>query len=128
MLYIQYLLFVQERAGLRTEDQAAQAIRTVFEVLDEAIPREQAQELAETLPAEIRDHLGKSIWARKFSGGEFVERVAEKEGVDQAEAENHVRSVLSVLADYLPSLELLLTLDKIRKDVRNLFLCEPAAA
>ncbi len=82
MLYVHYKLFVQERAGLRTGDDAEKAIRAVFEVLDESIPRTLAEELAETLPIEIREHLGKSVWARKFSASEFVERVAEKEEAD----------------------------------------------
>jgi uncharacterized protein (DUF2267 family) len=121
MLYEQFKVFVRERAGLQTSLSADETIRAVFEVLDMMITLEQAQALAETVPLEIRDHLGKNRWRHRFDLVQFRERIAEKEGSDPKAAEDHASAVLSVLAEYLPSPALLKALDGLPTEVRRLF-------
>lgn len=128
MLYIQYIRFVEERAGLRTESEAEKAISSVFEVLDKLLPIERAYELAQTLPLEIREYIGKKVWRVRFDLHSFVAGIADREGVDPATAGNHARAVLSVLAEYLPSVELLDALDEMPKEIRRLFIWEKRAA
>jgi uncharacterized protein (DUF2267 family) len=128
MVYYYYKLFVKERAGLTEDSDAESAIRAVFEVLGQRLSLEQAEELAGTLPLEIRGHLMQNPFPRPFGAEEFLAGVGKKEGVDRATAEIHTRSVLSVLADYLPSVELLKTLDQIPKEIRHLFLWKKEAA
>ena len=55
MLYGHYKLFVQERAGLGTEEESEKAIRAVFEVLDMLLPVEVAARLATRLHGHALD-------------------------------------------------------------------------
>jgi uncharacterized protein (DUF2267 family) len=128
MMFFQYKLFVLERAGLRTEEEAERVIRAVFEVLDEMTPALQAKALAETLPAEMRQYMGKNIWRARYGFGEFVDRLTDKEAGDPARAEIHARAVFSVLAEFLPSPELLAVLDGMPQEIRSLFCCMTKAA
>jgi uncharacterized protein (DUF2267 family) len=121
MLYEQYKLFVRERADVQTDQAAEQAIRCVFEVLDMMLTVEQAQALAETVPLEIRDHLGNNRWQHRFDLVQFRDNIAAKEGHDPKTAEEHAAAVLSVLAEYLPSPALLKVLDSMPVEVRRLF-------
>lgn len=128
MIYYHYVLFAKERAGLTEDSDAEKAIRAVFEVLGLRISLEQAAELAGTLPLEIRGYLMQNPWPRPFGIEAFLAEVGEREGVDRAAAEIHARAVLSVLADFLPSAELLKTLDQLPKEIRHLFLWKEEAA
>jgi uncharacterized protein (DUF2267 family) len=128
MLYYHYVQFVKERAGFSEDHDAEKAIRAVFEVLGQRISLEQAEALAETLPVEIREYIKQNPWARPFGLKEFVAQVGNKEGVDPQTATVHARAVLSVLAEYVPSIELLITVDQIPKDIRRLFLWIEKAA
>ncbi len=120
MLYYHYVQFVSERAGIESDDDAKKTITAVFKVLAQRIPTGKAAELAETLPAEIREDLKRDSWAA-LGVNEFIARIADKVGVDKPTAATRIRAVLSVLAEYLPSAELLDALHSVPKDMRRLF-------
>ena len=121
MLYVQYKIFVRERAGLDTDRAAEDAIRAVFEALDMMLTAEESAALAETLPLEIREHLAANRWRHRFDLAQFREWIAGIEGVDPETAQQHAAAVLSVLAEYLPSPALLIVLDGLPGEIRGLF-------
>ena len=128
MNYNDYIQFVKERAGIKSDAAAKKAIETVFEVLGQRITIGQAEDLAAALPPELRPYLGQMPEAESFDSREFLRRVSEKEGVAPGTAEEHARAVLSVLAEWVPRAELRDTLEQIPNDMRNLFAWTKKAA
>ena len=101
---------VEGRAGL---DRAAahRAAEAVLETLAERIAGGEVDDIAESLPAPLRDALerGKERTggkAQRMSLDEFVARVAEREGVSWEEALDHARAVFTTLREALPDREI----------------------
>jgi uncharacterized protein (DUF2267 family) len=95
-----FISTVELLAGVPGEG-AEGATRAVLQTLGERISEAEARDLAAELPPELAawvfsDHAGQS-----FDVDEFLRRVAEREGVDEATAERHVRAVLAALAENL---------------------------
>lgn len=115
---------VASRAGL---DRAAaqRAIEAVLEALAERISGGQADDLAEQLPPELRTplQLGKvrsHAAARPLSLREFVDLVAEQEGVTPDAAHEHAQAVLSTLRESVSPKELSDTLAQLPDEYRAL--------
>jgi uncharacterized protein (DUF2267 family) len=94
---------VAERAPA-DEGRARRATDAVLETLAERIAGGEVDDLLERLPAPLhpplkrgRDHTGGK--ATRMSLDEFVDRVAEREGVGVEEARDHVRAVFRTLRD-----------------------------
>lgn len=121
MNYNDYIQFVKERGGIRSDDAAKKAIESVLEVLGQRITIGQAEDVAAALPVELRPYVMQTPDAEPFNVTEFLKRVSEKEGVAGKTAEDHARAVLSVLAEWIPRAELRDTLAQIPNDMRNLF-------
>lgn len=128
MNYTDYIKFVKERAGIKTDDAVKKAIESVLEVFGQRITIGQTDDVAAALPPELRPYLRQTPGAEPFNLGEFLTRVSEKEGVDVTTAGDHARAVLSVLADWIPRAELRDTLAQIPNDMRNLFVWIKKAA
>lgn len=101
---------VEGRAGL---DRAAahRATEAVLETLAERIAGGEVDDIAENLPAPLRDSLerGKERTggkAQRMSLDEFVARVAEREGVTWEEALDHAHAVFTTLREALPDKEI----------------------
>jgi uncharacterized protein (DUF2267 family) len=96
-----FLGLVAERAGV-DRDRALRTAEAVLETLAERIAGGEVDDLIERLPLELHPALRRG---RDASGGQatrlglsaFVHRVAEREGVSDAEATLHARAVLSAL-------------------------------
>lgn len=93
---------VQHRARLASRGEAERATRATLETLAERITDGAAQNLAAQLPREIGEHLRRKAPAQagsgeQFSSGDFIERVTDREGVDEPDAAFHARVVLEVL-------------------------------
>lgn len=128
MNYKDFMQFVKERSGIKSDDAAKKAIESVLEVLGQRITIGQAEDVAAALPPELRPYLRQTPGADPFNLSEFLIRVSEKEGVAVTTAEHHARAVLSVLADWIPRAELRDTLKQIPNDMRNLFVSMKKAA
>lgn len=97
----QFIGQVQHRARLSSRGDAERATRATLDTLGERIADGAAQNLAAQLPKEIGEHLRRQAPARAgtgepFSLDAFIERVTEREGVDQPDAVFHARVVLEV--------------------------------
>jgi uncharacterized protein (DUF2267 family) len=96
--YERFITTVEQRAALSGID-AERAARATLQTLAERISGGHARELAQDLPLHLRRWLlagGED--AEEFGVGEFVGRVAEREGVDTETADQHARAVLIALA------------------------------
>lgn len=94
---------VAERTGLETSA-ARRAVEAVLETLAERISGGEVDDLIDRLPRELHPPLKvgsglSSGVARKMSLDEFVQRVAEREGVSAFEAREHTRAVLATLRE-----------------------------
>jgi uncharacterized protein (DUF2267 family) len=88
---------VQRLAGL-DPPQAERAIEATLRTLAERISGGEARDIAEFLPPEMRGWmLPTEERAEPFDRQEFIRRVAEREGVDPATADEHVRAVFQML-------------------------------
>jgi len=95
---------VQDRIGptqgSAASNKASLAISATLEALGECIPGEEARNLADQLPKEIKEPLHQaSADAKVCSLETFLRRISEKEGVDAGTATDHASAVMSVLAE-----------------------------
>jgi uncharacterized protein (DUF2267 family) len=103
--YERFITTIEQRAGISWID-AERAARATLETLGERISAGQARQLAEDLPPQVRkwltpDRAGgarRAEDAQDFDVGEFLRRVAEREGVDLETAEHHAKAVFIALA------------------------------
>jgi uncharacterized protein (DUF2267 family) len=96
---------VEGQTGLDRES-AERALGTVLETLAERIAGGEVDDLAVELPEELRAPLQRGRArtggkAQRISLEEFVERVAEREGVAFEDAVEHARAVFTVLRDVI---------------------------
>jgi uncharacterized protein (DUF2267 family) len=119
--YDSYIRSVRERAWFPSDVDAVKAIRAVLEVLGRRISISQADDMAVAVPVDFRHSLRQSQTAQSFGLSEFLDQVADREGVDADTAEEHARAVLSALADAAPRDELLNTLEQLPREIRALF-------
>jgi uncharacterized protein (DUF2267 family) len=77
--------------------------------------------MASQLPEEIAEYLPETGGGESFSMQEFLEKVAEKEGVDLPVSVHHTRAVLSVLQDAVSPGELDDMKDQLPGDWKGLF-------
>ena len=81
---------VARQAGV-THPDGERAVRATLQTLAERISRGQARHLAEQLPDELVPWILTDHGGQGFGVDEFVRRVAAREDVDPATAEDHVR-------------------------------------
>lgn len=96
---------VAQRTGLSHEDSRAAACATLA-TLGERIGDTQADELAAHLPPSLAETLDAPEGCEPFDAAAFVDRVAERRGVDREEARAEVHAVLLTLAELLPPTEI----------------------
>jgi uncharacterized protein (DUF2267 family) len=104
MQYGEFLKKVQDRIGpahgSAPSDEASRAIVSTLETLGECITGEEARNLADQLPKEIKEPLQQaSEDAKACSLETFLRRISEKEGVDAGMATDHASAVMSVLTE-----------------------------
>lgn len=105
MRYDEFIDAVATRAGLPRE-QAETVTRATLRVLSERLTGGEAEDLRAQLPKEFRvDLLPTDEHAEKFGVAEFVRRVAERSGLDEAEARAAVVAVLTTIRDDVTELE-----------------------
>jgi uncharacterized protein (DUF2267 family) len=120
MRYATFMTTVEQVAGI-TREEAEPAVRAVLETLAERISAGEADDIAAFLPEELRPYL---TWtnslAEQFGLDEFIRRVAEREGVDEATAAEHARAVFAALGEAVPPGELRDMLAQLPKEFDRL--------
>jgi uncharacterized protein (DUF2267 family) len=101
---------VADRAGLPVEH-APRAADAVLETLAERIAAGEVADLLTQLPVELHPGLrrgaARTRQAAKMSVDDFVQRVAEREGISPERARQHVRAVFETLREAIDRLEFL---------------------
>jgi uncharacterized protein (DUF2267 family) len=93
---------VQHRLEYAQFGQAVRATRAVLTTLGERLPEGEATDLASPLPMEIDRYLSEATHGQRFDYHEFLDRVAEREGVDRSDANYHAQQVLAIVAEDVP--------------------------
>jgi uncharacterized protein (DUF2267 family) len=101
MTFDKFVGEVQHRAGLNSMGDAVRVIRCTLGVLSQRLAGGEAKDLASQLPSEIGYYLlhSEAGRGRRFSVGEFLDRVSFCEGIGKPKAVFHVRAVLEVLRE-----------------------------
>ncbi|WP_418285995.1 DUF2267 domain-containing protein [Halorubrum sp. DTA46] len=94
----------QHRLGTPGTGETLRAIRATLMTLGQRIPEGNAEDLAASLPIEIKWYLTGAVHehGQRFDWSEFVERVSEIEGVDPADAAYHARIVMDLVHAQVP--------------------------
>ncbi|AGB39378.1 DUF2267 domain-containing protein [Natronococcus occultus] len=102
MNYKEFIGQVQHRLEYAQFGQAVRATRAVLTTLGERLPEGEATDLASPLPMEIDRYLSAAQHGQRFDYQEFLDRVAEREGVDRADANYHAQQLMVVVAEDVP--------------------------
>lgn len=112
---------VADRAGL-DEERARRATEAVLETFGERIAAGEAEDLAAQLPEPVAEPLLRPGGnAQPIPLGDFVERVAEREGEPPPVAEEHTRAVLTTLREAVTLDEWRDTEAELPREYRTLF-------
>jgi uncharacterized protein (DUF2267 family) len=110
---------VQHRLELPGTGEAVRAIRATLTTLGERIQAGEARDLAASLPMEVDYYLTDAVaeHGQRFDWSTFVERVREREGIeDGAAAAYHARVVLDVAAEVVAPAEIQQVRDQLPAD------------
>lgn len=121
MQYDAFLGEVQHRLELATEGDAARATRIVLTTLGERIDDGEASDLASQLPREIGRHLTKPEGAGQFSYQDFIERVADRAEVEEADANYYAQAIMALVSECVQEGELEQVRDQLPEDYEDLF-------
>jgi uncharacterized protein (DUF2267 family) len=95
---------IQHRLELPGTGETVRTIRATLMTLGQRIPEGNADDLAASLPMEIRWYLTGAVddHGQRFDWHEFVDRVSEMTGADPADAAYHARVVVDLVASVVP--------------------------
>ena len=103
MKYEEFIAAVADRAGL-PRDEAETLTHATLRVLAERISGGEAEDLRAQLPKELQvDLIPPQEEAQSFDADEFARRVAERTGIDEADAGAAVLAVLTTLREAVTS-------------------------
>ena len=96
---------VQHRLELPGTGEAVRAIRATLMTLGQRIPEGNAEDLAASLPMEIKWYMTGPVseHGERFDWSEFVNRVSEIESVDPSEAAYHARLIIDLVHAEVPA-------------------------
>jgi len=99
---------VQHRLELPGTGEAVRASRATLLTLGQRIPAGNAEDLAASLPMEIKWYLTGAVHehGQRFDWKEFVARVSEIEGVDRPEAAYHAQVIVDLVSTLVPPSDL----------------------
>src|SRR4051794_18612355 len=98
MRYDGFLAGVADRACI-DDDSAALVARAVLLTLSERLGPKESKDTASQLPGQLQTAFEPGDWAELFPAAEFVQRVADRLGVDAATARDYSRAVFATLQD-----------------------------
>ena len=96
---------VQHRLELPGTGETVRAIRATLMTLGQRIPEGNAEDLAASLPLEIKWYMTGAVHehGQRFDWREFVSRVSDIEGVDPPEAAYHAQIIMDLVSSEVPS-------------------------
>ncbi|WP_440991716.1 DUF2267 domain-containing protein [Haloarchaeobius baliensis] len=99
---------IQHRLELPGTGETVRAIRATLTTLGERIPEGNAEDLAASLPMEIKWYPTGAVHehGQRFDWSEFVGRVAEREGIERQEAAYHAQVIVDLVAAQVPASDL----------------------
>lgn len=99
---------VQHRLELPGTGEAVRAIRATLMTVGQRIPEGNAEDLAASLPMEIKWYLTGAVQehSQRFDWQEFVSRVSEIEGVDRPDAAYHAQVIMDLVGTLVPPSDL----------------------
>lgn len=121
MNFSEFVGQVQHRLELAEEGEAVRAARATLTTLGERIVEGEAEDLASSLPMEIDRFLTEAESGQRFDYDEFVERVAEREGVERPDAAYHAKVILDIVAEVTPASEIDQVRGQLPDDFDDLF-------
>lgn len=96
------------------------AIRATLQTLSERLQGGEPLDLAAQMPALLQRDADVGH-AERFDTSEFFHRVAEREGVDEQQAQEHARAVLEVTSEAVSRGEINDVLSQLPEDYHRLF-------
>lgn len=102
MNYKAFVGQVQHRLELGTFGEAVRATRATLTTLGERLHEGEATDLASPLPMEIDRYITEAENGQRFDYDEFLDRVADREGIDRADANYHAQQIVAVVAEVVP--------------------------
>ena len=99
---------IQHRLELPGTGEAVRATRATLMTLGQRIPEGNANDLAASLPMEIKWYMTGAVHdhGQRFDWPEFVSRVAEIEGVEGQDAAYHAQVVMDLVGSLVPASDL----------------------
>jgi len=99
---------IQHRLELPGTGEAVRATRATLMALGQRIPEGNAEDLAASLPMEIKWYMTGAVQehGQRFDWAEFVSKVSEVETVDREEAAYHAQVVMDLVASQVPASDL----------------------
>jgi len=95
---------IQHRLELAGTGETVRAIRATLSTLGKRIPEGNAEDLAASLPMEIKWYLTGAVpeHGQRFGWSEFVTEVSETENADPADAAYHARVIVDLVHSEVP--------------------------
>jgi uncharacterized protein (DUF2267 family) len=118
MNYDEFTGEAQHRLELPGTGETVRAIRATLSTLGRRIPAGNAEDLAASLPMEIKWYLTGAVDEHgvRFDWREFVDRVAEIEGIEPTDAAYHAQVIVDLVASVVPESDLRQLRDQLPED------------
>lgn len=114
---------IQHRLELPGTGETVRAIRATLMTLGQRIPAGNAEDLAASLPLEVKWYLSGAVTdhGQRFDWQTFVTRVSEIEGSDRSEAAYHAQIITDLVSNAVPDSDLQQLRDQLpeREDDEN---------
>ncbi|GAB6861398.1 DUF2267 domain-containing protein [Haloplanus litoreus] len=96
---------VQHRLELPGTGETLRAIRATLMTLGQRIPAGAAEDLAASLPIEIKWYMTGAVHehGQRFDWAEFITRVSDIENADRADAAYHAQVIVDMIHDLVPA-------------------------
>jgi uncharacterized protein (DUF2267 family) len=104
--YERFLTIVEQWGGGLDRETAERATSATLTTLADRLAMDEARRLAAELPAEVYGFLWTTANAERLDVDDFLERVADREGVDLPTAELHARAVFAAVRQGIDDHEL----------------------
>jgi uncharacterized protein (DUF2267 family) len=121
MGYEEFLLAVQERAGLPGERETLIAVEATLKTLGERLSETDAARLAGQLPPDIGRFITVVDMNKPYDLPAFYSHIASRARVDMDTARNHARAVLSVVREVVDEGSLRGAFDHLPEGFQALF-------